>query len=59
MILSIIKQKPGIKVPEIVEFLNRNNYNINIDKVRNTIKRELSKLIIYKGSNKKGGYYIK
>lgn len=50
---------PGIKFPEIVKGLQLRNLDVNPDKVRNEIKRNLFSYIEHKGSNKTGGYYIK
>ena len=58
-VLKIIKEFPGIKVPEIVEKLQMKDLVVNADKVRNEIKRNLFNYIEYKGSNKTGGYYLK
>lgn len=58
-VLRLIKEYPGIKVPQIVQKLERKNLIVNSDKVRNEIKRNLYKYIEYKGSNKTGGYYLK
>lgn len=58
-VLKLIKEFPGIKVPEIVEKLQMKDLIANADKVRNEIKRNLFNYIEYKGSNKIGGYYLK
>ena len=58
-ILSLISNNPGIKVPEIFEIISRTDSNINIDKIRYSIKTELKEMIELKGSKKTGGYYIK
>ena len=58
-VLKLIKEFPGIKVPEIVIKLQKNNMIVNADKVRNELKRNLYKYVEYKGSNKTGGYYLK
>ena len=57
-ILKAIKQHPGIKVPEIVNILYEVDPSITADKVRNSIKRNLTKYVEHKGSNKTGGYYL-
>lgn len=57
--MKIIKEFPGIKVPELVIKLQKRNLIVNPDKVRNEIKRNLYRYIEYKGSNKTGGYYLK
>lgn len=58
-ILKLIKEFPGIKVPELVIKLQNKSLIVNADKIRNEIKRHLYKYIEYKGSNKTGGYYLK
>ena len=58
-VLKLIKEFPGIKVPEIVRKLQMKDLVVNADKVRNEIKRNLFNYIEYKGSNKTGGYYLK
>lgn len=58
-VLKTIKEFLGIKVSEIVIKLQKGNLIVNSDKVRNEIKRNLYKYIVYKGSNKNGGYYLK
>ena len=58
-ILSLISNNPGIKVPEIFEIISRTDSNINIDKIRYSIKAELKEMIELKGSKEIGGYYIK
>jgi predicted HTH transcriptional regulator len=58
-VLKLIKEFPGIKVPEIVRKLQIKDFVVNSDKVRNEIKRKLFNYIEYKGSNKTGGYYLK
>ena len=58
-VLKLIKEFPGIKVPEIVNKLQMKDLIVNSDKVRNEIKRNLFNYIEYKGSYKTGGYYLK
>ena len=57
--LKLIKEFPGIKVPEIVKKLQMKDLIVNSDKVRNEIKRNLFNYIEYKGSYKTCGYYLK
>ncbi len=59
LILREIKQNPGIKVPALTDRISDSVPDINADKIRNEIKRELRKYIERKGSKKTGGYYIK
>lgn len=59
LILQEIKKNPGIKVPGLVEKISVAIPDINADKIRNEIKRELKNLIELRGSRKTGGYYLK
>ena len=59
LILQEIKKKPGIKVPGLVESISSYIPDVNADKVRNEIKRELRNYIELRGSRKTGGYYLK
>lgn len=59
VLLNIIKEFPGIKVPEIVKKLQMKDLIVNSDKVRSETKRNLLNYIEYKGLNKTGGYYSK
>ena len=58
-ILKAVKNKPGIKVPEIVDTLKAKIPGINLNKVRNEIRRNLQSYIVYEGARKNGGYYIR
>ena len=58
-ILKLIKSKPGIKVPEIVDTLKPKIADVNPNRVRNEIRRNLQNYIVYEGARKNGGYYIK
>lgn len=56
-ILRIIKEKPGLSTIEIVNTIN--DSSITRDMVKNELKRNLTKYVEHKGSNKTGGYYLK
>ena len=58
-ILKLIKSKPGVKVPEIVDTLKPKIADVNPNRVRNEIRRNLHNYIVYEGARKNGGYYIK
>ncbi len=58
-ILKIIRDYPGINVPEIITKLQEMDILVNVDKVRNELKRSLSIYVEHRGSNKNGGYYLK
>lgn len=57
-ILKLVKANPGIKVPEMVKRLGTAVSDINADKIRNTIRRELKGHIRLIGSRKTGGYHL-
>ena len=59
MILKVINDYPGIRVPKIYELIKIENSTVTVDKIRNEIKRKLANYIEHKGSDKTGGYYIK
>ena len=59
LILHEFRTNPGIKVPGLVERLSAVAPDINADKVRNEIKRELKNHIELRGSRKIGGYYLR
>ena len=44
---------------ELVEIVNKNMPDVTWNMVKNEIKRNLSKYIEHRGSNKTGGYYLK
>ena len=58
-ILKIINVYPGIKVNDIYNILLDNNTKVTIDVIRNALKRKLEKYVIFKGSKKTGGYFIR
>ena len=54
-----VMNHPGIKAPGLVEKISVIIPDINADRIRNEIKRELRDFIELRGSIKTGGYYIK
>mgnify|MGYP003448411952 CR=1 FL=1 len=58
-IILSIKNSPGIKVPNIFELLIHKYENLNLDKIRYSLKTELSPFVELRGSKKTGGYYLK
>lgn len=58
-IIKAIKDSPGIKVPGIFSVLSPKYKNLNLDKIRYSIKTELRDVIELRGSKKTGGYYLK
>ena len=59
LILRVIKEQPGINVPQILEEIRPMMDNVSPDRIRNELRRNLTKYIEHRGSNKTGGYYIK
>lgn len=59
MILRVVKGKPGINVPQILDEIRPEMADVNADRIRNELRRNLTKYIEHRGSNKTGGYYIK
>lgn len=58
-IILSIKNFPGIKVPDIFELLAHKYENLNLDKIRYSLKIELKSFVELRGSKKTGGYYLK
>ena len=56
-ILRLLNEKPGLSTIEITK--NLNDSNVTRDMVKNELKRNLSKYVEHRGSNKSGGYYLK
>ena len=59
LILRVVKRKPGLNVPQILEEIRPEMADVNPDRIRNELRRNLTKYIEHRGSNKTGGYYIK
>ncbi len=59
LILRVVKKKPGLNVPQILEEIRPEMADVNPDRIRNELRRNLTKYIEHRGSNKTGGYYIK
>ncbi|MDO4940341.1 MAG: hypothetical protein Q4E33_01445 [Erysipelotrichaceae bacterium] len=59
LILSLISNNPGIKVPEMFEMILKEDATINADKIRYSLKTELKEMVELRGSRKTGGYYLK
>ena len=59
LILRVIKEQPGINVPQILEEIRPMMDNVSPDRIRNELRRNLTKYIEHRGPNKTGGYYIK
>lgn len=59
LILKIIKENPGLRVPEILSRAKKYDASINEDKIKNSLKRKLNNYVEFKGAPKNGGYYLK
>ena len=59
MILRVVKEKPGLNVPQILDEIRPEMADVNADRIRNDLRRNLPQYIEHRGSNKTGGYYIK
>ena len=57
-ILSLISNKPGIKVPEMYEIINKTDSTISADKIKYSIKTELKGVIELRGSKKTDGHHL-
>ena len=58
-LLKIIKNNPGLNSNKLKALIEKNYSYITIDKIKNSLKRNLSSFCEFKGSRKNGGYYIK
>ena len=59
LILRVVKRTPGLNVPQILDEIRPEMAYVNADRIRNELRRNLTKFIEYRGSNKTGGYYMK
>lgn len=57
-ILRIISKNPGLNSKGILEELQKLYSNITINMVKNSLKRRLADLCEFRGTYKKGGYFI-
>ena len=58
-VLKTINTHPGINAPKILQLLINEYKDITLDKIKNSLKRNLTKYCTFKGAYKTGGYYIK
>lgn len=58
-LLNIIKNNPGLNSNKLKTMISKEYPDITIDKIKNSLKRNLSSFCEFKGSRKNGGYYIK
>lgn len=59
IILQTIQQNPGINTRNLLKLINEKQPEITLDTLKNNIKRKLQDYIEFRGSQKKGGYFIK
>lgn len=59
MILQSIQQNPGISTRKLLKLINEKQPKITLDTLKNNMKRKLKDYIEFRGSQKKGGYFIK
>ena len=57
LILRVVKGKSGLNVPQILDEIKPEMPDVNADRIRNELRRNLTKYIEHRGSNKTGGYY--
>lgn len=57
LILKTISESPGVNTNQLYELLKSEDLTLN--KIRNILKRNLASYIVFKGSKKFGGYYLK
>ena len=55
LILRVVKGKPGLNVQQILDEIRLEMPNVNADRIRNELRRNLTKYIEHRGSNKTGG----
>ena len=58
-ILQTIQQNPGISTKNLLKLIQEKHPKVTLDALKNNIKRKLKDYIEFKGSQKKGGYFIK
>lgn len=59
MILQSIQQNPGISTRNLLKLIQEKQPEVTLDALKNNIKRKLLDYIEFRGSQKKGGYFIK
>lgn len=59
IILRTIQQNLGINTRNLLKLINEKQPEITMDTLKNNIKRKLQDYIEFRGSQKKGGYFIK
>lgn len=59
IILQTIRQNPGISTRNLLNLIKEKQPEVTLNILKNKIRRKLQKYIEFKGSQKKGGYFIK
>ena len=59
IILQTIQQNPGIGTKNPLKLINEKQPEVTLDTLKNNMKRKLQDYIEFRGSQKKGGYFIK
>ena len=54
LILRVVKKNPGHSVPQILEEISPEMANVSADRIRNKLRRNLTKYIEHRGLNKTG-----
>lgn len=57
-ILKIIINNPGSNSKQIFEIIKKDNSDITVDIIKNSLKRKLNTLCEFRGSRNFGGYYL-
>lgn len=59
IILQTIQQTPGISTKNLLKLIQEKQPEVTLDTLKNNIKRKFQDYIEFRGSQKKGGYFIK
>ena len=58
LVIRTIKDHPGLNTRQILNKINTIDPAATIDRIKNSLKRNLSDLCEFRGSRNSGGYYI-
>lgn len=58
-LLTIIKEKPGLNAPKLLEQIALQCPEATLDRVKNALKRRLSKYCEFRGARNAGGYHLR
>lgn len=59
ILLSTIKENPGCNATKLLEIIKKKDDKATIDKIKNSLKRNLVNLCEFRGPRNSGGYYLK